>query len=259
MNNNHYLIIVIILVIIFVYKYFFELTEHLDTISNESIQNIGKIYNDSNLVTSNINVTGNLSVVGSTSSTNIITTGDTKIGGALDVSGPLNANGNVTLTGTTTNKGVIYINGPSGVDPALKIGATNALNILMNANAGAYNPIVSQGDNVIWVDTANLDIVPWSNKSGGLKIKNDGTVTAYNTLYTNGISGIVKQLKGVQATDGWDLKDFSSSSESDCINQCIANPAALTAQYRLSDKRCWCKSVHGTKSVNSGYNTTFFY
>lgn len=57
-------IIIIILVIVLVFL-FYNKTEHLTTLSNESLQNLSSVYNINTLAVTNANVTGNLSVNGS--------------------------------------------------------------------------------------------------------------------------------------------------------------------------------------------------
>lgn len=84
---------------------------------------------------------------------------------------------NLTATGTLNVQNGATFSSPSQPNPSLSLGTNKTTNFLQNAGTGSYNPIVTQGDDIIYTTGKNnLDIVPWSGIPSGIKVFNSGTV-----------------------------------------------------------------------------------
>ncbi len=296
--------VIFIVIVIFNHNY-----ENLTSISNESIQSIASLYNNSllnvsnmvssgNTTTNTLNVTNGAAFASPPSPNPSISLGTNKTTNFLQNAGAglynslVNKGDDIIYTGGKNDLNIVPLSpGPSGIkitsagtvgigsvqqsstpgsNPALQIGmgGNGTINFLNNASAGAYNPSVSSGDNVIFSSAGtrntvpNLSIVPWSGSEGGITIKKDGSTTVNGPLIIgNRIIGPI--MKDVRLTDGWDLESSKQSSINSCSSRCLTKypDTVCGILYKYSDPNntnCWCKlnsAFKNNANTASGVNT----
>lgn len=134
-------------------------------------------------------------------------------------------------------------------------GSTGASSVFIsnNANAGAYNPIVSLHDTVLaFGGSANtssvLDIVPYSGSSIGIKIPYAGPVGIYGGLVLNGTTGGATLVS--QATGGSLILQLPNSIPTS--GQALVVTGVLGSTITLG----WNSFISTFNQIGSGTNTS---
>lgn len=173
--------LIIIFLIVITVLYFDRLnlkrSEHLTIVSNEGIQNLGKVYNSEKLTTTNLNVTGDAMITGYTTCSNDLTTNGTII-----------ANGNITANGFKLSTDAINITKPLNSTNNLTINGTATINdklivttIVGDDNNGNNGRMHISGNELLYLLNKNGTIVSkaWGG-NGNLTV--DGSLYAPNAL-----------------------------------------------------------------------------
>lgn len=187
--------------------------------SDEAIQNIASLYNQSKLIVTDFNSTGKASIANLTIPGTMTSTNGT-------VSGTLNTN--ILSANTLTTKGIT-------------IGQTQLPG--------------SDGKNYITGPTNVLRGGP-TIVQGNLQVDNTLTTTG-NAKFANRVQ--FRVMDNAKPAGGWDINNFLVSNAADCATQCYNKyPNALSAGFSKNDKRCYCKQLMGLENVNdTNWATTF--
>lgn len=195
-------------------------------LSNEAIQNIAAVYNQENMVLSNLTVTGKLTVGGDIACTNATMSNNVQSKNAT-ISDTLNVNGKTTLQG-------------NDVPLTLKTKTDNNFLEFVNKN--------NQRDMTLGINSNKILIID--------KITEP---TFYKSYW-------VSKLDNTQACDGSDIATRENiTSADDCYNFCTNNPDIQVRNdtnatlYRKSDKKCFCKTCGTIKGSSNDYTSYFIY
>lgn len=205
--------------------------EYFTATSNESIQTISSMYNQSLLSATSIAAT-------SVAAATITTTGDCNIGGAANVTGNI-----VAPTATIAT-----------------LDATNATIPTLKSTTGTFANGVFTNGTFTNLSSDNMDVKN-PTVSGTLKF-NGGTISGIIKSYDNQLAADGWDSdETVKDTNGKIVKanNFGVIDNSDCVSKCMGINATLCALYKKSSKRCWCKQIQAIKSKNNDFTTTFFY
>ena len=233
--------------------------EHLTILSNESLQNLGSVYNNSNLKISNINVTSDATIEN-----------NANVGNNVNVGKDFEVSGNEVIHGSSTIKKKLIVE--DGAHIKKNIDVDESVNIKKDLNVdGTLKAITITGKGTSGrLHISGDELLFLLNKKGviiGKEWGGNGNLSVQGNLNMNGgiFTGGIKVYDNIQASDGWDLAVYSNiKNNNECVTKCRSINNVRMSLFNKKEKNtkkhnCWCKGQNTFRREHDHFTSTSIY